>query len=231
MDQVSIENIVQKVLGQIKGQEGLGLQAPQAETVSPATPADAAGREIPVELSGRHVHLCQADIDQLFKGKLTHAKELSQPGQYLCKERVRLVGPKGVIDNVAVLGPARPASQVELSLTDARILGIKAPVRQSGDVQGTPGVVMTSPNGLVGLEQGVMVAARHIHMAPADAARFGLKDKQKVAVMLTGERPATFHEVIVRVHKDFKPAMHIDFDEANSCGLGPGATGRILNLA
>jgi propanediol utilization protein len=119
---------------------------------------------------------------------------------------------------------------VELSLTDARILGIKAPVRQSGDVAGTPGIVLTSGTGLAGLAEGVIVAARHIHMSPADAVKYGVSDNQKVDVHMDGSRPAVFKDVIIRVHKDFRLAMHIDFDEANSCGLGKNARGKIVGL-
>lgn len=217
MDQTTVEDIIKKVMSQ--------LTEPTA--ASAAAPCDAS---IPVELSGRHAHLCEEDIMELFGAPLTHVKELSQPGQYLCKERVRLIGPNGVIDNVAVLGPARPKSQIELSLTDARILGVKAPVRQSGDVAGSPGIVLTGGKGLVGLSEGVIVAARHIHMSPADAAKFGVSDKQKVQVHMDGERPAIFKDVLVRVHNDFRLAMHIDFDEGNSCGLGKNACGKIVDV-
>jgi propanediol utilization protein len=216
MEQTIVEDIIKKVMAQMG----------EVRTESAA----ACGDGIPVELSGRHVHLCDEDIRQLFGAPLTHVKELSQPGQYLCKERVRLIGPSGVIDNVAVLGPARPRSQVELSLTDARILGMKAPVRQSGDVAGTPGIVLTSGSGLAGLSEGVIVAARHIHMSPADAAKYGVSDNQKVDVHMDGTRPAVFKDVIVRVNPNFSLAMHIDFDEANSCGLGKNATGRIVGV-
>lgn len=216
MDQKIVEDIIKKVIGQ------LGETATTGEAVC--------GDNIPVELSGRHVHLSEEDIQELYGAPLTYVKELSQPGQYLCKERVRLIGPSGVIDNVAVLGPARPKSQIEISLTDARILGLKVPVRQSGDVGGTPGIVLASSTGLVGLKEGVMVAARHIHMSPADAKKFGVSDNQRVSVHMDGDRPAVFKDVIVRVHKDFSLAMHIDFDEANSCGLGKGASGRIVGV-
>lgn len=216
MDQTNLEDIIKKVMGQMGDVEA------KAEVCCDDS--------IPVELSGRHVHLCEEDIQQLFGAPLNHVKELSQPGQYLCKERVRLVGPSGVIDNVAVLGPARPKSQVEVSLTDARILGIKAPVRQSGDVAGTPGIVLTDGKNLAGLTEGVIVAARHIHMSPADAAKYSVSDNQKVQVHMDGERPAVFKDVIVRVHKDFRLAMHIDFDEGNSCALGKDAQGKIVGV-
>ena len=178
---------------------------------------------IPVELSAKHVHLSEADSLALFGGPLTYKRELSQPGQYLCDQRVRLIGPKGVIDNVAVLGPARSESQVELSISDSRALGLKVPIRQSGDIQGTPGIVLASSTGIVGLEQGVIVAGRHIHMSPADAERLNLKDKDLVCVNMTGTRPVVFRDVLVRVSSDFNLAMHIDFDEGNGSGWTPAS--------
>lgn len=205
---LEIEQIVEEVLAQLANLED--------ET-------------IPLELSGRHVHLSGKDVETLFEKPLTPAQNLSQPGQYLCEERVRLIGAKGVIDNVAVLGPPRTETQVEISLTDARVLGLKAPVRQSGDIEGTPGIVLSSGQKLVGIEQGVIVAGRHIHMSPTDAARLNVKDRQLVSVLMEGTRPAIFRDVLVRVHKDFKLAMHIDFDEANGCGCGSTARCRIVN--
>ena len=183
---------------------------------------------IPVELSARHVHLAQADIDALFDGHLTPAKDLSQPGQFLSKERVRLIGPKGVIDNVAVLGPARPESQVEISLTDARILGIDTPVRQSGEIKDTPGIVLSSHKGIVGLAQGVIVAGRHIHMPAKDAAGFNVKDGDLIKVRMNSSRPVVMEDVLVRVSDSFNLAMHIDFDEGNACGWKQGVPGTIV---
>lgn len=184
---------------------------------------------IPVELSARHVHLSEKDALALFGGPLTHARDLSQPGQFLCKERVRLIGPRGVMDNVAILGPVRGQSQVEISRTDARTLGVAAPVRQSGDVAGTPGIILASQSGIVGIEQGVIVAARHIHMTPADAARFGVADRDMVSVSLeTADRPVVFEDVLVRVSDRFRLAMHIDADEGNSAGWTKEAAGYIV---
>ncbi|WP_418765303.1 phosphate propanoyltransferase [Mailhella sp.] len=183
---------------------------------------------VPVELSARHVHLSEKDAIALFGAPLTHARDLSQPGQFLCKERVRLIGPKGVMDNVAILGPSRGKSQVEISKTDARALGVDAPVRQSGDVAGSPGILLSSATGLVGLEEGVIVAARHIHMAPEDAARFGVSDKDMVSVRLGTERPVVFEDVLVRVSDKFKLAMHIDADEGNASGWKKGVDGVIV---
>ncbi len=215
MDEKQIEAIISQVLTQL-GASG------------PVSPPDADSGIIPVELSGRHVHLCQADVDALFDGSLTFAKELSQPGEFLCKERVRLIGARGVIDNVAVLGPVRTQSQVELSLTDAKLLGVKAPVRASGDLDGTPGVVMTAGAEIIGLDSGVIVAARHIHMTPEDAVRFNTKNGDRVCVHMSSQRPAMFEDVVVRVNENFRLAMHIDFDEANGCGWTGNSTGRIV---
>lgn len=184
---------------------------------------------IPVELSARHVHLCQDDVDRLFGGSLTPSRELSQPNQYLCEEKVRLIGPKGVIDRVAVLGPVRKSSQVEISLTDARALGIETQLRQSGDIDGTPGIILASARGIVSLEHGVIVAGRHIHMPAADAARFGVLDGEKVAVRVQGNRPVIMEDVLVRVGDDFRLAMHIDLDEGNGCGCTNGTPATIMH--
>lgn len=177
-----------------------------------------------VETSARHVHLTEADIETLFgKGAtLTHKKDLSQPGQFACEERVTLVGPKKSIDRVIILGPARKATQVELSFTDARTLGISAPVRESGDVQGSAPLKLVGPAGEVEIAEGAIVAKRHIHMTPADAERFGVADKQIVKVALNGEgRKTIFDDVVVRVNPNFALAMHIDTDEANAaCAFG-----------
>lgn len=186
---------------------------------------------VPVELSARHVHLSQQDIDTLFNGPLTYANPLSQPGQFLSKERVRLIGPKGVIDNVAVLGPARVESQVEISLTDARVLGITAPVRNSGDITETPGIILASPKGIVGLEKGVIIASRHIHMGPLHAARFGLKDKDRVRVRMDSSRPVVMEDVLVRINDNSNLSMHIDVDEGNACGWEKGLPGVIEQKA
>lgn len=182
---------------------------------------------IPIELSARHVHLSNDDAFALFGGPLTPVRELSQPAQFLCKERVRLIGPKGVMDNVAVLGPARPNSQIEISKTDARSLGIDAPVRQSGDTKGTPGIILASTAGIVGVEEGVIIAARHIHMSPDEATRLGVTDLDKVNVHLDTERAITLNDVLIRVNNDFRLSMHIDPDEGNSAGWNKTVFGRI----
>ena len=211
-----MEGVIKGVIKQLKD------QAPHISV------SESAGEPIPVELSARHVHLSEADAIELYGHPLTPVRELSQPGQYLCEERVRLIGPKGVMDNVAVLGPARPSSQVEISKTDARILGVNAPVRQSGDISGTPGIILASQTGIVGLEEGVIVAARHIHMAPEDGAKYGVSDNDRVSVRLDSERPVILEDVVVRVNDSFKLAMHIDPDEGNSAGWNKSVTGNIV---
>ena len=176
--------------------------------------------EIPVEVSARHVHLSQEQVEILFgEGhQLTPDKMLSQPGQYLSKERVTIVGPKKKMERVGVLGPARKHGQVELSLTDCFAIGIKtAQVRESGDISGTPGVVLESETASVTLEEGVIVAKRHIHMTPDEAKEFGVSDKQVVQVEINQNGRATIYgDVIVRVHETYALAMHIDTDEANA---------------
>ncbi len=177
-----------------------------------------------VETSARHVHLTEEHIEILFgKGAtLTHKKDLSQPGQFACEERVTLVGPKKSIANVIILGPARPASQVEVSFTDARTLGVDAPVRESGDVAGSAGCKIVGPEGEVELAEGVIVAKRHIHLTPDDAAKFGVEDKQVVSVKIENDaRTTIFGDVVCRVNPNFAAAMHIDTDEANAaCAFG-----------
>ena len=211
-----LEGVVRTVLGELADQS--------------TVPSECANfnETIPVELSARHVHLSEEDAISLFGAPLTPSRELSQPGQFLAKERVRLIGPKGVLDNVAVLGPSRSSSQVEISKTDARILGTNAPVRQSGDIADTPGIILASQTGIVGLERGLIVAARHIHMSTEDARRFGVSDKDLVSVRIDGERPLILEDVLVRVSEDFRLAMHIDPDEGNSSGWKSDVHGRIV---
>lgn len=183
---------------------------------------------VPLEASGRHVHLTAEQIRQLFGHGLTPCRPLSQPGQFLARERLTLVGPKGSFQNVAVLGPERKEAQVEISMTDARVLGLQPPLRDSGDVEGSPGAVLRGPAGELRLEQGVIIARRHIHLDPASAARFGVRDRQTVSLQTFTRRPVLLQEVVVRVREDFAPAVHLDHDEANGCALEPGALGRIL---
>ena len=183
---------------------------------------------VEMEASGRHVHLTEDQIMTLFGHELTPAKPLSQPGQFAAKERVTVDGPKGEMKNVAVLGPARKEGQVELSLTDARVLGVSVPVRQSGDVRDSPGVNLFGPAGQLRLERGAIAAQRHIHLTPSDAVRFGVKDKQVVKLQTFTARPLVFEDVLVRVSPDFAPRVHLDYDEANACGFTSGDFGRIL---
>ncbi len=183
---------------------------------------------IELEASGRHVHLTKEQALALFGHDLTPERPLSQPGQYLAQERVSVIGPKGEFHNVAVLGPARKDGQVEISLTDGKTLGITPPVRMSGDVKATPGILLQGPKGTVTLPQGVIAAQRHLHMTTADAARFGVADKQVVRLQTFTTRPLIFEDVMVRVSDDFACRAHLDFDEANACGLKKGDLGRIL---
>lgn len=187
-------------------------------------------KKILVETSARHVHLTEEHIEILFgKGyTLTHKKDLSQPGQFACEERVDVVGAKSTIKNVIILGPARPASQVEVSLSDARTLGVDAPIRESGDVQASSPCKIVGPNGEVELSEGVIVAKRHIHMTPEDASEFGVSDKQIVGVKLDGDRALTFGEVVVRVSPKFSLAMHIDTDEANAASAKGNIYGELI---
>lgn len=177
-----------------------------------------------VETSARHVHLTEEHIAILFGegATLTHKKDLSQPGQFACEERVTVVGPKKSIANVIILGPARPATQVEVSLTDARTLGVDAPVRESGDIAGSGKCKIVGPCGEVEIEEGVIAAKRHIHLTPADAEEFGVADKQIVSVKIDSNgRSLVFGDVVVRVSPKFAAAMHIDTDESNAaCAFG-----------
>ena len=177
-----------------------------------------------VEVSARHLHLCQQDLETLFgKGAQLHPRrELSQPGQYVCEERVEIAGPKGSLKGVSVLGPLRPATQVEVSLTDARALGIAVPVRESGVLDGSAGCTIIGPAGKVELRQGLIAAKRHIHISPEDAKKQGVRDKEVIQLKInTPERSCTFGDVVVRVNDDFNTSMHVDTDEAHAafiCG-------------
>lgn len=184
---------------------------------------------VPLEASGRHVHVTENQAMTLFGHKLTPKRPLSQPGQFLSNERVAVVGPKGELHNVAVLGPERKEAQVEISLTDGRTLGITPPVRMSGDVTNTPGATLIGPIGQVDLKQGVIAAQRHIHVSPEDGKRLGLQDKQVVKLRTFTRRPVVFDDVVVRIHKDFATSVHLDYDEANACGFQNGDVGRILS--
>ena len=183
---------------------------------------------VELEASGRHVHVTKEQAKILFGHLLTPQRPLSQPGQFLAQERVTVVGPKGEFANVAVLGPERKAGQLEISLTDARTLGVEAPVRLSGDVRNTPGITLKGERGTVTLPEGVIAAQRHIHLTPEDAKKFAVQDKQMVKLQTYTERPVIFADVAVRVSPEFASYVHLDYDEANACGFQKGDLGRIL---
>ncbi|GAA0069624.1 ethanolamine utilization phosphate acetyltransferase EutD [Clostridium sardiniense] len=185
---------------------------------------------IEVEASGRHVHLTEKDVEKLFGAnyKLTKIKDLSQPGQFACKERVTIKGPKGSLKNVVVLGPTRPESQVEVSLTDALSLGVKPPIKISGELLDTPGIKIESERGSVNLDRGLIAAKRHIHVSNEDAKKFEVKDNDLVKVKVFGERPLIFDDVVIRVSEKYNTFMHIDYDEANACGFKTGTFARII---
>ena len=184
-----------------------------------------------VETSARHVHLSQQDLETLFgEGyQLTNKKDLSQPGQFACTERVDVVGAKKTLAGVTILGPVRGKSQVELSLTAARSIGVDAPIRESGDIAGSGACRLVGPKGEVALEEGVIAAKRHIHMTPADAEAFGVKDKDVVSVRVeSAGRSLVFGDTVVRVSPKFALAMHIDTDESNAGAVAPGTMGEVI---
>ncbi len=184
-----------------------------------------------VETSARHLHVTREHLDILFgEGyELTSKKDLSQPGQFACEERVDIVGPKRTLSGVSILGPIRKATQVELSLTDARSIGVNAPVRESGDIAGSGACKIVGPKGEVEISEGVIAAKRHIHMTPADAKAYNVEDKEIVSVRLETEgRSLTFDDVVVRVSDNFFLAMHIDTDESNAAGFSPAIKGIII---
>ncbi len=188
--------------------------------------------QVLVEISARHVHVSQQDLETLFgKGyELTCKKWLSQPGQFACEERVRVIGAKGEFPAVSILGPVRPETQVELSLTDARSIGVTAPVRESGDLAGTGACKLVGPCGEVEIDHGVIAAKRHIHATPADAEALGLTNGEIVSVEIptANERSLVFGDVVVRVSEKYALAMHIDTDEANAAGMAPNTMGNII---
>ena len=189
-----------------------------------------AGKQVPVEISARHVHLTQEAVETLFgRGyQLTKKRDLSQPGEFLTGERVKVVTHKGALENVAVLGPARKAVQVELSLTDARVLGLKAPVRLSGDLTDAADVILIGPAGMLEAKGSAIVAKAHVHMTPKDARDYGVTDGQIVRIRLDTDRPATLEGVVIRVRDNFRLAVHIDFDEANAAAVGSCTVGELM---
>jgi len=212
------EKDIRDIVAGVLAQSGVGGGAP------------ACGKEVPVEISARHVHLTTEAMETLFGSgyQLTHKRDLSQPGEFLSGERVKIVTRKGEIDNVAVLGPVRKAVQVELSMTDARSLGIKAPVRLSGDLSGGADVILMGPAGMVEAKGAAIVAKAHVHMTPADAKTYQVSDGQTVSVRLETERPVTLDGVEVRVKDNFRLAVHIDFDEANAAAVSGETKGFLI---
>jgi putative phosphotransacetylase len=188
-------------------------------------------KQVPIGVSARHIHLSPEHIEALFgKGyELTVLKPLSQPGQFAAQETVRVVGPKGSFPRVRILGPARGRTQLEVSKTDAITLGLQPPVRESGNIEGTPGIRLEGPAGAVEIPEGVIIAARHIHFHPSDAERWGIQDKQRLKVRVGGERGLVFENVIARVSDQFALDMHIDTDEANAAGVMSGDLADIVD--
>ena len=213
---VEIEAIVKKIVSEMNG------------SVPEASAPPKSGYEIPVGISNRHIHLTQEHLEILFgKGySLTHLKDLSQPGQYACKETLTIVGPSmRPIEGVRVLGPLRRASQVEISVTDSYVLKVKPPVRESGKLQGSAPITIIGRKGIVQLSEGCFIANRHIHMSPDDAAHFGVKDGDYIDVdATTGTKRTRWFDVQIRVHKDFRLEMHVDTDDANAVGFKNGST-------
>jgi acetate kinase len=189
-------------------------------------------KKIPIEVSAHHVHLAREEMDLLFGAgsELTHRADLSQPGQFACEETIDLVGPKGRVDRVRVLGPFRGQSQIEISMTEEFKLGIKAPIRASGDLDGSPGITIEGKKGSCKIPHGVICSLRHIHMSPEDALSFGLKDRDIVSVRVEGERTLVFGDILVRVHPDFRLSMHIDTDEANAASIATGMEGTLIEV-
>ena len=218
----TVAEMVKRVLAELE----------KSPVAAPAAAPAPAGGDIPVGISNRHIHLSRADLEALFGTgyELTPMKDLSQPGQYACKETLTLIGPSmRAIENVRVLGPVRSASQVEISRTDSFTLKVKPPVRESGSIAGSAPVVIVGPKGVVALKEGCIIANRHIHMHTDDAARFGVKDGEYIDVDVTdGERRTRWFDVQVRVSPKFALEMHVDTDDANAVGIGNGARVRVV---
>lgn len=188
------------------------------------------GLLVEVEASGRHVHLSREDVEALFGNgyQLTKVRELSQPGQYVCRERVSVTGPKGTIRNVVVLGPERKETQVEVSFTDGLTLGLKPPVRLSGEIQDSPGAVLSCEGRQITIARGVIVAKRHMHVAAADAERLNVKDGEALSIEVLGSRPVVFKDTVARISEKYATYVHIDYDEANACGFEKGIQCQIV---
>lgn len=189
--------------------------------------------KIPIETSARHLHICRKDFEVLFGrgAEMHYIKELSQPGQYLCQERVTVVGPRGEFKNMALLGPLRTETQIEMSLTDTRKLGVPSCIRQSGDIHDSPGCTLIGPKGSIELDKGLIVAKRHIHMTPSDAIRLRVKDNESVFVLTKSyERALIYADVVVRVHPTFNLSMHVDTDEANAFASDEAPYGVLIKM-
>ncbi len=187
---------------------------------------------VEIEASGRHVHLSNEDLEKLFgKGyELTKKKELSQPGEFLSGEKVNLIGPKGVISGVSILGPVRKQSQVEVSMTDTRVLGLKAEIKESGNLENTPSIVLMSEKSCLKIDQGLIVAKRHVHLTPEDAEIFNVNNGDLVGVKVDSERSAILQDVVVRISEKYSSKIHVDYDEANAIGFRDGMRGKILKV-
>lgn len=188
------------------------------------------GYQVPVGLSNKHLHINAEDLQTLFGTgyQLTRMKPLKQPGQYAAEEKVDIVGPKGTLKGVRILGPVRPETQVELSMTDARTIGVPAPVRESGKLAGTPGIKLVGPLGEVEIDHGAIVALRHVHLSPEQAKEAGVVDKQIVSIRVGGERGLIFDQVLVRSGEGHEAEIHFDTDEGNAAGLSSGDMVEIL---
>jgi len=209
---------------------GIAWQRTSAESVNLRETGSDSGLMLPVGVSARHVHLSPDHVEALFgRGySLTPLRELSQKGQYAAQETVTLIGPKGILPNVRILGPARGASQVEISRTDGFALGIQPPVRLSGNIQGTPGITVAGMKGVVVLQEGLIIAKNHVHMSPDDAAKFELTGGDSIIVQTTGERSVLFADVMVRVSPAYSLDLHLDTDEANAASLKTGDAVRLV---
>jgi acetate kinase len=205
------------------------LRAIERDQISVAIKGSEKDAPIPIEVSAHHVHLAQTDVERLFGPghKLTPEAELSQPGQFACAEKVDLIGPKGRITGVRVLGPTRKETQVEIAMTEQFKVGVNPPIRESGDLVGTPGITLQGPHGTATIDRGVICAQRHIHMTPEDARRFRLRDRYVVRVRIEGDRGLVFGDVVVRVNPGYRLAMHIDTDEGNAASIQTGMIGYI----
>ena len=209
----------------------LKLLLEAVEAAQENTVPEGVSKGIGVGISNRHIHISQSDLDMLFGDgyQLTPLKELSQPGQVACKEVVTICGPKGAIEKLRVLGPVRSKTQIEILAGDSFKLGVNAPARMSGDLQGTPGITIIGPKGSVQTKEGLIVAQRHIHMHPTNAEQYGVRDGQLVSIQLDGVRGGVFHNVSIRVSKDSALEFHIDTEEANAMSITPSSTVEITN--